>query len=141
MPNLACKLLSSKLYYMPGFQSPQKPKGDCDSITDGGNQGLCYRFQSPQKPKGDCDYYLNCIYCTYPYLWFQSPQKPKGDCDCRILILFLAHSSRFQSPQKPKGDCDRWSIMLFTSSFMCSNHPKSRKAIVTILLPMIFKKL
>ena len=37
------------------FQSPQKPKGDCDSLTFSASSLVRKKFQSPQKPKGDCD--------------------------------------------------------------------------------------
>ena len=38
-----------------GFQSPQKPKGDCDSVYASAKIAGNVLFQSPQKPKGDCD--------------------------------------------------------------------------------------
>ena len=39
------------------------------------------KFQSPQKPKGDCDYFSPISHSFRFFLLFQSPQKPKGDCD------------------------------------------------------------
>ena len=65
---------------------------------------------------------------------FQSPQKPKGDCDRSAPHRRSAERPEFQSPQKPKGDCDNAGIRECSRN-VCprSNHPKSRKAIVTYI--------
>ena len=62
---------------------------------------------------------------------FQSPQKPKGDCDLERPSEWRQVPSLFQSPQKPKGDCDFVPGRMRDFMKQGSNHPKSRKAIVT----------
>ena len=90
-------------------------------------------FQSPQKPKGDCDNIFCSIFRLHDFE-FQSPQKPKGDCDGFVPSSDLYSFQRtFQSPQKPKGDCDTGSVLQRLVIPTGSNHPKSRKAIVTYL--------
>ena len=88
-------------------------------------------FQSPQKPKGDCDLIKYFSIFQSPN-WFQSPQKPKGDCDQIGYKWNYVCYCKFQSPQKPKGDCDDYIVIIFIFYTFSSNHPKSRKAIVTL---------
>ena len=48
----------------------------------------------------------------------------------------------FHSPQKPKGDCDtRSSFKRWQNTASSSNHPKSRKAIVTSLMALTASKI
>ena len=114
------------------FQSPQKPKGDCDNTSIHYIQLINYRSNHPKSRKAIvtftlCSDYLfkninssnhpksrKAIVTTnqfrfrfYQTIWFQSPQKPKGDCDCIGKRICGAIYCGFQSPQKPKGDCDR----------------------------------
>ena len=140
------------------FQSLQKPKGDCDydsfpfsylliccSNHPKSRKAIVtasifqkppiwgIMFQSPQKPKGDCDNIFCSIFRLHDFE-FQSPQKPKGDCDGFVPSSDLYSFQRtFQSPQKPKGDCDTGSVLQRLVIPTGSNHPKSRKAIVTYL--------
>ena len=139
------------------FQSPQKPKGDCD----------CFNFPKapnlgnnvPITPKAERRLWQYLLF-HFSVTWFRVPITPKAErrlwrlCSVLRPIQFsknvpitpkaerrLWHwkrppaacdSNRFQSPQKPKGDCDLpHFVKILIHSGSSSNHPKSRKAIVT----------
>ena len=66
------------------------------------------------------------------YFQFQSPQKPKGDCDFNLRALFGKTPNTV--PITPKAERRLWHIdecVNFANDAQSSNHPKSRKAIVT----------
>ena len=115
------------------FQSPQKPKGDCDFILK--NFNLFFDIV-PITPKAERRLWLQRFLWRFSFFFpFQSPQKPKGDCDLRISFFIAAVISYV--PITPKAERRLWQSYR-TVQIPChhsgSNHPKSRKAIVTFFL-------
>ena len=112
------------------FQSPQKPKGDCDLPW---HTHFAMPFSGSNHPKSRKAIVTISTEARFRRL-SPVPITPKAERRLwpALLRLICAGPVQFQSPQKPKGDCDlASSIVAMTSNLMCSNHPKSRKAIVT----------
>ena len=97
-------------------------------------------FQSPRKPKGDCDY-SRAQYFTARYASSNPPKSRKAIVTKQFSTMLLS-PLLFQSPQKPKGDCDtRSSFKRWQNTASSSNPPKSRKAIVTSLMALTASKI
>ena len=66
---------------------------------------------------------------------FQSPQKPKGDCDNRFQKTHWEAFYSSNHPKSRKAIVTNPLVRLSDFESCSSNHPKSRKAIVTLFFP------